>query len=176
MVGLANALIGLIKIIKGAFTFNLKLFADGLFSSVRGAVEITTTPLTWFIKPLTRGLATLCHGGFKKIEENKGIQSLVHLGQKNLSESETKAVTSSMKAFELLGICHDLHRKYHKSISRGQATSIETKQEEEIFRRTMAHPEIGRQALAGYFALFSVPEEKGVKEREAADEPLIIRI
>ncbi|KTC78050.1 FAD-dependent oxidoreductase [Legionella brunensis] len=163
LVGFNNTGVGLAKIIVGLFTLDIRRFGDGVFTLLRGAIELATWPLAWFVKPITRGIATLISNPLK-IETNKGMQNLAVYGQNYLNQVEEDSDLSPQKVHELLAVCNDLHRKYSKGIQRSQATNIAVAEEEALFKATKVdiNNHIPREALRTYFNLFraKAPEEK----------------
>lgn len=166
LVGVANLLIGLVKTLGGIFTFNLWSIADGLFNMARGAIELVTTPLTWFIKPVTRTVATLIHGGYKKIEENAGIITLAQYGQDYLTKIDESALKSDKTIYELLAVCNDIHRKFDKSVDRGQASELGV-EEYSSYSEIRADTTLDRKKLSHYFTLFAPQKEKLEKELDS---------
>ena len=156
LVGIGNLGVSLIKIIKSPFTLAPKLAADGLFTFLRGLVEIGTTPLAWVIKPITRGLASLI-AGQPKIEDAVSMQKLSKLGQEALAHPDTDKSESKQK-FELIAIVDDLHRKFNKSQKRGEESNIVLK-EQEAYSAIRSHP-FSPKRLNRYFSLFSTEAVK----------------
>ena len=105
-----------------------------------------------------RGLRASAFGlPWRTAEENKGVQKLAHYGQEFLAE-EADAPTSSYSKFRLLAVCNDLHRKFDKSLARGQKTALELEEYarySEIRSDTVLDP----QKVKHYFSLFA-PEQK----------------
>jgi len=165
VIGLINVAIGLIKIIAGLASLNIYRVGDGFLCLIHGAVALGTTPLTWFLKPITRGLITWFSPP-KKIETNQGIQKLIRMGERLLDEEDD--TFSVIREKELLGICNDLHRKYHKSLRLGECTEInadeEIKQMEQLTEDQKTS--VSRQHIASYFNLFS--KKKPVLENTAS--------
>ncbi|HRD68504.1 MAG TPA: hypothetical protein PK657_00010 [Legionella sp.] len=145
LVGMASLFIGLGKTLFGIFTLKPRYLGDGLFSMLRGVIELSTTPLTWLLKPITRGISTLIHGGYKKIEENTGIRDLAKYGQTNRDSSN---------AYELLAVCNDIHRKFEKAISRGEKTEVGI-EEHSQYSNIRADSKLDRQKVQDYFSLFA---------------------
>src|SRR5690606_38627792 len=73
VLGLWNILRGLIKTIGSIFVFDNHMLTDGLFTLVRGLFEVVMTPITWFLKPLVRGIVTGI-AGKPLIENNSGME------------------------------------------------------------------------------------------------------
>lgn len=105
--------------------------------------------------------------GYQHIEDNKGIQSLVQLGQSYLKDNNGTVVSSNLKIIELLGVCQDLHRKYLKSCSRGQVHGLDNKEEAAGFESLTQEMEVDRRAIMHYISLFSKPNEKQPQEISA---------
>lgn len=105
------------------FIFNMRLnvkrtaswLAEGIGNIIRGALQIVTSPLTWLLRMPLRGLVTLIKGK-PKIEQNPGLQRCVKIDIQNLCSPRKN--TSSLSHSEL-------HRKFLKSISRGQTSVAE---------------------------------------------------
>ena len=159
LVGIANFFLGLGKIIGGIFTRNPWLLADGFFSIFRGAIELVTTPLTWLLKPITRGTATLIHGGYKKTEENGGMQDLAQYGQDYLAKINESELASDKIIYELLSVCNDMHRKFDKSVTRGQVTELEV-EEYRSYSEIRTDNVLDQLKLSHYFSLFAPRKEK----------------
>lgn len=171
LVGIGSFFAGLLKTGIGIFTLNPWSLIDGLFNMVRGAIELITTPLNWFIKPITRGFVTLIHGGYKKIEENQGMQHLAQYGQAYLAQKEDVDLASDKTIYELLAVCNDMHRKFDKSVSRGQMTDLEI-EEYSRYAAIRSDNTLNRQKLARYFSLFTLSNE----EKKEVSTPETIRI
>ena len=133
---------------------------EGVLNMVRGLSQILTTPLTWAIKMPLRGILTKVKGA-PKIEDNPGIQNLVEFGKTYLdtyknNESPELEVSENLDARLIStsgqlkqifdpdgcklndarivdGVVAELHRKYHKSLQRGQPTNISEEVEGEMF-------------------------------------------
>ncbi len=163
LVGIANFFIGLGKIIYGILFLNPWILADGILSVQRGAIELVTTPLTWLLKPITRGIATLIHGGYKKIEENRGMQNLAkyaHNSVKNhLCSTDENILDIDKSRYALLAVCHDMHRKFDKSVKRGQASALQA-EEHARYTEIQADYMPDQQKLIHYFSLFLPKQEK----------------
>jgi 2-polyprenyl-6-methoxyphenol hydroxylase-like FAD-dependent oxidoreductase len=163
--GIVNVFSGLVKIVTGIFTLSPFRFLDGVLSLTRGALEIIITPLSWTIKPILRGLITLGMNKQHLTEENRGIQKLVAQGEKALEHrnEESSETTSYSQMQYMLGICHDLHRKFDKSTKRGQKTDIPMNDEgvsEEQVRYDKIIPQkskapISFEAAQEYISLFA---------------------
>lgn len=153
LVGLANVLSGGIKIVSGFFTFNIKRFADGILSGVRGAIEIATTPLAWILKPITRGIITLIWGK-PRIENNAGMKRVADKGLSELGD-----IKNDVTKYKLLSISNDLHRKFKKSSDRGQETEIALA-EQNAYNGIRANlSSITTQHFSEYFSLFAQPKQ-----------------
>lgn len=168
-VGIANLFVGLGKSTVGLFTLNFWLIADGLFIMLRGVIELVTTPLTWFLKPVTRGIVTLIHRGYKKIEENSGIQDLAQYGHNYLAKTEKSELESDQTIYELLSVCNDIHRKFDKSVTRGQATELEV-EEFRSYAEIRSDNVVDPQKLSHYFSLFAPKKEKLEEKAETTLE------
>ncbi|HAT1130431.1 TPA: hypothetical protein NR353_001603 [Legionella pneumophila] len=159
LVGIGNSLVGLEKIFGGMLSLSPKLIADGLFTVFRGLIELVTFPFAWAIKPITRGIATLIHGGYKRIEENRGMQDLAQYGQEYLGEIEESALKSDSKTiYNLLAICNDMHRKFDKSLSIGESTDLEI-EEYASYSDIRVDNTLDRTKLLHYFSLFAPKKE-----------------
>ncbi|RAP35113.1 hypothetical protein B1207_13475 [Legionella quinlivanii] len=169
LVGLLNVGSGLLKTLVGLLSLNPWRFLDGVFSLVRGAIEIATTPLTWLLKPITRGIATLIYKGFwgpKKIEDNTGMRKLAKLGIKAVDEFDQESLDhdpSAQSSYNIIALCHDMHRKYMKGIRHQQITDVamdELAAYKQVVDEPVADPTTARQ----YFSLFyNKPENKADK-------------
>ncbi|WED43441.1 FAD-dependent oxidoreductase [Legionella cardiaca] len=168
LVGIANTGMGLIKLVVGFFTFNPKRFADGFFTLLRGLIELTTTPATWFIKPIIRTLATI-RAGKIAIESNEGMVKLVDYGKNYLQETEN-AELSPQKMHALLAVCNDLHRKFHKGLYRGQSTKITADCESKLFLQTKNTTTFSREAVDAYFSLFLKPESQALDSGDVSEK------
>jgi hypothetical protein len=110
----------------GAFLNNMALncvrsfswIMEGATSLLRGLTQIAFSPLTYLIKMPLRYLIT-CKKGSPKIEDNKGIQRLVHKGLKLVNNSNSKPCS-----IELDTLMKSIHYKYTKALSRNQHTTI----------------------------------------------------
>jgi 2-polyprenyl-6-methoxyphenol hydroxylase-like FAD-dependent oxidoreductase len=158
-VGIANFFVGLGKIVVGVSTLNIWMLSDGLFHMLRASIELIMTPVTWLLKSMTRGIATLIHGGYKKIEDNKSLQDLAQHGLDDLNKTAQtveKGLTDKDKTiYELLSMCHDIHRKFDKSVHRGQPTELGVEEALSYFEIRADHI-LDRQKLHHYFSLFAV--------------------
>ena len=161
IVGLANVLLGIAKIAGGVFGLNLWSFVDGVFNVLRGAIEIATTPLTWLLKPLTRGIATLIHGGYKNIEENRGLHRLAQDGIHQLNHTNDRDLYNDQSIYKLLAFCNDIHRKFDKSVSRNQATALGA-DEYGCYSEILTDKVLSREKVHRYFSLFA-PQQKQVE-------------
>jgi len=157
LVGIGNFSIGVAKTISGIFRLKGHRFADGLFHMLRGIIELVTTPLAWVLKPLTRIIATLVHGGFKKIEENTGIQHLVQEGQQQLNNGDPDVLEDRLN-YQLRALCNDIHRKFSKSTQHGQRTKLEV-EEHLRYSAIRASKSFNNTKFKNYFSLFSLPQE-----------------
>ncbi|CDZ76034.1 ubiquinone biosynthesis hydroxylase, UbiH/UbiF/VisC/COQ6 family [Legionella massiliensis] len=151
--GLNNTGMGIVKIIAGIFTLNIPRFGDGIFTLLRGVIELATTPLAWFVKPFTRGFVSFFFDE-PKIEEGRGIQKLVELGEQLLSEQSDDDF-SLVKMQNLLGVCNDLHRKYDKGQQRERFSDIDKQKEtKSITELTDTSQPLTRQRFSDYLSLF----------------------
>jgi hypothetical protein len=157
LVGLGNLCIGLLKMGGGLFTANKKLLADGCFTSLRGLLEIVTSPLTYFVKPFIRYGATLSTDYSQKIENNKGMKKLLRQGSEycaSLGDSELTPIQGQ----KLADICRDLSRKYRKAKERGQYTivdeNLEIKENLDITRELKGQKGISKNCALSYLSIF----------------------
>lgn len=131
IIGILNFNVGLYKFFTGLFKRDKQRLGDGLVNVGRGFVEIITTPLTWFVKPICRGVVTFALGK-PKIEENLGIRKLIlNIEKSYLStgkDVENEKELSTKKIYELFGICSDIHRKFEKDRMKGQQTLLDDKE------------------------------------------------
>jgi 2-polyprenyl-6-methoxyphenol hydroxylase-like FAD-dependent oxidoreductase len=163
LVGTVNVFSGVVKIVAGLFGFNLSRFSDGIFSLLRGVIEIITTPLTWLIKPITRSVAGKIHGRVK-IEENSGIRKVAKYAHKYLDKVEKNSHLDDKATYKLFQLSNDLHRKYEKAIKRGQTcTGIGRLEEISAFNAIREDDKLNRVILRKYFSLF---KEHRVKSKE----------
>jgi hypothetical protein len=134
---------------------------EGVLNIVRGFTQLITTPVTWLVKMPFRGILTAIMGT-PTIEQNLGMRNLVKIGKLNLEqavesheqkEEAGKALTQPMlpkaqfyREFFLnrtgeamseaqLADCvrYEIHRKYLKSLLRGQPTFINDDRERRLF-------------------------------------------
>lgn len=148
LAGINNFFVGIAKIVAGIFTLSLPAFADGVARTIRGAIEIATFPISWVVKPLFRGLITAVLGS-PKIESNTGIQKLAHYGEQELS-------TKNM--FELLAVCNDIHRKFNKSMQKGQSSDL-AMDEISLYNALRQGQELSKEKIHQYFSLFTHTQE-----------------
>lgn len=172
LVGMINFFIGFGKTLAGIFTINFKLIPDGLFNMLRGIIELITTPLTWLLKPMTRGIVTLTHGGYKKIEENSGLQNLAQYGRSYLTKINENDLKSDKTIYELLSICNDIHRKFDKSLTRNQFTDLEV-EEYKSYSEVRIDNALNRQKLNHYFSLFA-PTKQSLENKSELDSRQIL--
>ena len=158
LVGIANFFVGLAKFIAGIFTLNFWTLADGLFNTIRGSIELIITPLTWLLKPITRTVTTLSNGRYQKAEENKSLQILAQYGLDYLHKTDATALATNKTMYELLAVCNDVHRKFDKSINRGQATKLEV-EEYTSYSEIRTDNVLDQQKLNHYFFLFAVKKK-----------------
>ncbi|WP_133141322.1 hypothetical protein [Legionella moravica] len=156
--GVVNVFMGITKSVLGIGTLSPTRILDGGAHLLRGVIELAMTPLTFLVKPFVRGVLTL-FSSYKKIEENTGVQHLVDLGTNLLESQEEKEELSFDKMQQLLGICNDLHRKFNKSVQRGQDTQISSSIEREYIKRLTdtASPETTSTKFKDYLTLFKGP-------------------
>ncbi|KTC84608.1 hypothetical protein [Legionella drozanskii] len=173
-VGLVNVTSGIVKLVAGTFTLDIYRFGDGLFSLIRGLLEIATTPLAWTVKPIIR-LAITAAFDSPKIEENSGLKKLVTLGEE-LLEDQTDDDFSFEKMQRILGLCNDLHRKLSKQVHREQETEIDLATEDNLIKEiTSPSTPMKLEKVKNYFTLFGgkfqepgslfTPEEEDMLER-----------
>lgn len=150
--GVVNIFVGIIKLATGLWNLDGKRLADGFFCVLRGIIEITTTPLTWFVKPVMRGLASWIHGPVR-IEDGLGIRALAEYGKKCVSELQDTAM-SPKKVFELLAVCNDVHRKFDKSIQRSESSLIKEIDEYSCYSALGEDTHLSCEKLNNYLSLF----------------------
>ncbi len=175
LVGVVNLSSGVIKIVAGVFTRSPKRITDGFFNLIRGALEVATTPLAWLVKPMTRGTVTYVWNK-PKIEENSGIQRLAQQGLNllrvvapQLDESSNKAEAENIDCYRYFAIANDIHRKFNKSLKRGQRTELGL-QEQLLFTELRKNKDSIQSAqFSQYFSLFS-------KKRQQADSSKILQV
>jgi 2-polyprenyl-6-methoxyphenol hydroxylase-like FAD-dependent oxidoreductase len=148
--------VGLGKTIAGLFTLNGYQFLDGISMLLRGLIELFTTPLAWFVKPITRGIITAMVGA-QNIEENTFMQYLVRLGEYRLTRKDV--LTDPKQRYEVLAVCNDLHRKFNKSQKYGQKTQIRDKEslQYELIRTNIK--QLKPEYLTEYFSLFKAEKK-----------------
>ncbi|CEK09698.1 FAD-dependent monooxygenase family protein [Legionella hackeliae] len=166
LVGLNDTFMGLLKIVVGFFTLDFWRFADGIFSVLKGAIELATTPLVWIVKPISRSLISLFSDPIK-IEDNKGIRQLAAKGLDYLDRGKDSEL-SPHKLHELLAICNDLDRKYNKCLTRGQTSDITQSVEKDLFYKAKktSVDNISRKEIRNYFSLF---QQKPAQEQTNKD-------
>lgn len=153
-VGIVNVSSGLAKLFTGFFTLDIYRFGDGLVSLLRGVIELASTPLAWFIKPIMRFSITI-FTGLPKVEENQGMIDLVAHGEELLIDQEDDDFSFN-KMQKILGICNDLHRKFSKQVMREQETDIDPGAEEKLIGEITAQSTpLKLQKVKDYFTLFS---------------------
>ncbi len=159
LTGVINLLMGGVKILTGVMTLNLNSFSDGLFRVARGTIELAMTPFTYFLKPITRGLITVLSAP-KLLEDNEGIKKLLNMGESILEGEDDYGVLSFDKMHKILGICNDLHRKFTKSVVRGQDTNICVATEKHYIKQMTSQPdeEQLKAKVRKYFTLFQTPK------------------
>lgn len=172
LIGVINLLRGVGKILGGIFTLNIKLFGDGIFNVVRGCLEIATTPLAWIVKPMTRGIATLI-SGYPQIENNSGMKRVAKQGLNLLQQanSESKDSLKPEEKYKLLAISSDLHRKFHKSLSRGQRSNVAL-EEQRVFSELKSSIEtVNAKNIIQYFSLFAENKCQVDNSPNPSDQP-----
>lgn len=170
--GIINISVGIFKIVAGLITLNSQQGMDGSMNLTRGIIELVMTPLTYFIKPITRSLIT-AFSTSKRIEDNDGIKNLLKQGENIMQGQDPNEELSFARVERILGICNDLHRKLDKAIKRGQNTNINTSSEQHYIKELTSKSEKGlsRDKVKQYFALFS--SRTSEREVEKQDERFI---
>lgn len=176
LVGAINLLRGIAKMLGGIFTLNIKLFGDGVLTAIRGSLEIATTPLAWIVKPLTRGIATLITN-HPKVENNSGMKRVAKQGL-SLVQQITSESSDSLKPeekYRLFAISNDLHRKFHKSLSRRQHSNIGL-EEQRVFAKLQSNAATATEAmnsenLIQYFSLFAESKRQTASSLDASHQP-----
>jgi hypothetical protein len=153
--------IAFLKLLAGVVGRSFKYFADGAAHLLRGLVELITIPFTFTLKLITRGIITafIPH---KRIEDNDGVRNLITMGDQLLESHDEFEEFSLDMIHRLLGICNDLHRKFNKSVQRGQHTEIDSNIEKQALKKLTATSQttVSRDQVRHYFSLFrSKPEE-----------------
>lgn len=157
-IAINNLGVGLIKTVVGMYHLEKSTLADGLLTLLRGTLELITVPYVFILKPITRGFATLVHGGFKTIEENQGMQHIAQEAMTKLTSVEDTMLTQDHKTiYEMLAYCNDLHRKFEKSFNRGQRSDLAI-EECSTYRNIRTTDKLDRTHLISYFSLFAKPE------------------
>lgn len=165
LTGFVNGFVGLVKIFTGLFALDMNRFTDGILSTLRGVIEIVTTPLAWIVKPVMRGIATLIYGSVL-IEDSEGIKALAQYGDQYLAEQDDSNI-SAKKVYNLLAVCNDIHRKFDKSAQRGQCSNIKEIDEYSLYNELRANTQLSREKLINYFSLFyskPLPDSKDTLE------------
>ena len=168
LTGLGNLLLGIYKIFAGMGKRQARLSGDGIVTILRALLELVTTPLAWFVKPIFRGLATAIRG-VPNIENNPGMAVLAELGKTKLgriNSAQADRPVTSTDIYKLLAVCEDLHRKFDKSYWRGQRSKIALAEEKLInsIRAKDNHGKLDNTAeLLEYFTLFT-PAKTLVKQ------------
>jgi hypothetical protein len=135
---------------------------EGVFSILRGAGQLATTPLTWALRMPLRGIISAIKG-MPKIEDNPSLQSCLQKGETIPSEH-----SGACAALPTADVINELHRKFNKSLSRGQRTDISSFKEETAYRQAMDHFRIvncqgvdrdrssflSQENISKYFSLF----------------------
>lgn len=169
LVGFGNIFVGLFKIPSGIIFWDKKLFSDGCLTFLRGVLEFGTTPLAWFLKPLTRGFMNLIKPTLQA-ENNKGIQELSKELLQKIS-GEQSGFTSE-QIYTLIAQCYDIHRKFNKQTDRGQKTQIAL--DEILCFTTLERAEKKEDkllAITQYATLFSQAGKRPLKESHPASHP-----
>jgi hypothetical protein len=167
-IAINNLGVGLIKTVVGMYNLEAKTVIDGLFTLLRGTLELLTVPYVFLLKPLTRGIATLVHGGFKTIEENTGMKHIAQQALTTLEGVEDTTLAQDHKTiYEMLAYCNDLHRKFGKSFNRGQRSDLAI-DESSNYRKIRTTDKLDRQRLITYFSLFSRPKSE---QQETSPSP-----
>ncbi|MFA6302681.1 MAG: hypothetical protein WC627_06065 [Legionella sp.] len=167
LAGLNNLLFGIVKIPYGLLSLNLYNFADGLARTLQGIIQIATLPLSFVVKPILRGIITF-FSDTRNIEDNAGIQKWAHYGEETLQEcAEEKFIPEG--AYYSLALCNDIHRKFEKSLDRGQSTSLKS-QELTCYNSLRSDGKVTREKLHNYFGLFT--NKKPVTESNSDSEQL----
>lgn len=170
MTGAINTGMGLFKFFIGIITLNSKHLTDGAFRMARGIIELVMTPLTYLVKPITRGLITLV-SNHNRVEDNDGVKTLIKEGTNILVGQDDHEELSFDKAQKLLGICNDLHRKFTKAVLRGQDTDINVATEQHCIKELTVKSDTGLsgEKVRKYFTLFrDTAHAKTIDDQEVA--------
>ncbi|MGQ3891019.1 FAD-dependent oxidoreductase [Legionella sp. CNM-4043-24] len=166
LVGIVNVSIGIVKIVAGVFGLNGRRLGDGIFTLLRGTLELVTAPLSMLVKPLTRSLVSLV-AGRPLIEHGLGMRQLAELGEQKLNEHELDDEFSPLEVYEVKAVCNDLHRKFLKADKRGQPTRLKA-EEEHLWRQMGSEgPYVSRESVGRYFSLFRPAPAVGVEPAQA---------
>lgn len=74
---------------------------------------------------------------------------------------------SSIREYKLSALAEDLHRKFDKSVRRGQSSDIQELQEEATFTAAMSD----QNKLITYFSLFADTKQKAAVQEQAESQP-----
>ena len=135
-------------------------FINGISRLVAGAVELALTPFTWTLKPLIRFAigAMLDVKDKPNVVNNDGIQKRIAVAntQQHISESQSTY--------------RDIHRKFIKSVARGEAVNADVVTEEarlfELLGTHVNNVDEYRETANSYVRLFA---QKPVNEADVAD-------
>ncbi len=156
LLGLANTLSGLFKAVSSPLSGGVAQAEDGIANVLRGALEIVTSPISLVIKPILRSLATSIQGK-PKIEENKGLKRIAQLGLEYIEKEDFSAEIDSKKnIYALLAISHDIHRKFLKSLKRGQDTNLGIVEATEFAKIKDKNQPRDYELFNKYFSIFSI--------------------
>lgn len=161
MVSIINLGSGLVKIVKSFFKLDYMLFGDGIFTLARGIIELATTPITWLLKPISRGIIT-AWGGFAKLEDNAGLKKVVQKGRNlfdKISRNTNAPAVDEESTYRILAICNDIHRKFDKAKQRKQKSRV--KPLEEFASYAAMRAEFSKETVAHYLSLFPSKIERG---------------
>lgn len=139
------------KLVLKGLSYLTTWFIDGIFSVIRGALQIATTPLTWFVKMLLlRGPITFFTWLFNEkallIENRTSIKALVS------KAAACEDFNAGIREVHCSDAIHEIHRKYQKGHWEGEATLISDTEEQSIYSEFQSNFSRG----AAYVALFSV--------------------
>ncbi|KTC66837.1 Kynurenine 3-monooxygenase [Legionella birminghamensis] len=174
LMGLANLGSGFAKTLVGLFTLNPWRFVDGVFSLLRGGIEIVTTPLTWLLKPITRGFSTMVYKaiwGPKRIEDNSSMRKIAKLGRKSIDQFEETLKDhepSAQSTYDILAMCDDMHRKFKKAMRHTQITDI-AHDEHIAYKEVMKDGVVDPKAVRQYFSLFNQKPQMETRNYDSAE-------
>ncbi len=123
---------------------------EGLLTLVFG-ITLAFSTLVMPIKLLTRAMSTLFNNKLNLIENNEGIQRLIQ------QSDTTDLYDDNLSIAKLSSLSVDIHRKYSKSLERGQKSSIEQETEKQLFIECVNQP--GLENYRQYFSLFKLDPE-----------------